>query len=462
MKKKLFIGHLKKNLVLALPVMISQLGHMMVNVADSMMVGQLGALPLAGASLANVIFNLILMFGIGVSYAITPLVAAADGEKNTSKSSEYLKHAFLINLITGFLLFSLVKVGGNALYHFNQPEDVVNISLPYLNIITLSMVPLMIFQTFRQFAEGLSHTTQAMVIVIGSNLINVGLNYLFIYGYEPLNIPMMGLNGAGWSSLISRIILALWMAYYIYKGKPFQEFRAGFSFKNYKAKIIRRLLSLGLPAGFQFVFEVGAFGFAVIMIGWLGTKPLAAHQIAINLAAISYMMVSGLSAAATIRVGNQLGKKNIHSLKMAASTLFIMSLIFMSFTAIVFIVGRHWLPSLYINDPEVIEMASTLLIIAGFFQLSDGIQVVSLGALRGLADVKVPTALTFIAYWALALPSGYYLAFELNMGPRGVWYGLLIGLSLVAIIMITRFYFLVGKLGIKWSTPKYPTANRNL
>ncbi|MBL3656513.1 MATE family efflux transporter [Fulvivirga sediminis] len=451
MKKKLFIGHFKKNLALALPVMISQLGHMMVNVADSMMVGQLGALPLAGASLANVVFNLILMFGIGVSYAITPLVAAADGEKNTSKSSEYLKHAFLINLITGFILFSLVKIGGNVLHHMNQPEDVVDISLPYLNIITLSMVPLMIFQTFRQFAEGLSHTTQAMIIVIGSNLINVGLNYLFIYGYEPLHIPMMGLNGAGWSSLISRIILALWMALYIYRGKPFQDFKAGFSFKNYKAIIIRRLLSLGLPAGFQFVFEVGAFGFAVIMIGWLGTKPLASHQIAINLAAISYMMVSGLSAAATIRVGNQLGKKNIHSLKMAATTLFIMSLIFMSFTAILFIVGRHWLPSLYIHDPEVIEIASTLLIIAGFFQLSDGIQVVSLGALRGLSDVKVPTALTFIAYWVLALPSGYFLAFELEMGPRGVWYGLLIGLSLVAVIMITRFYGLVKKLDGKWS-----------
>ncbi|UII23040.1 MATE family efflux transporter [Fulvivirga ligni] len=449
MKKKLFIGHLKKNFLLAYPVMLSQLGHMMVNVADSMMVGRLGALPLAGASLAMVVFNLLLMFGIGVSYAITPLVAAADGEKDTEKSSSYLKHALVINVITGIILFIGVKLGSSVLYHINQPPEVVKISIPYLNIIMLSLIPLMVFQTFRQFAEGLSFTKQAMIVVIGSNLANVGLNYLFIYGSDSLNIPMMGLNGAGWASFIARVILALWMVLYIYKGRAFQAYRSGFSLGDYSRKIFKKLLSIGLPAGFQFVFEVGAFGFAVIMIGWIGTKQLAAHQIAINLAAVSYMMVSGLSAAATIRVGNQLGKKNIGTLKIAASTLFIMAVMFMSATALTFIIGRYWLPTLYINDAEVIELASSLLIIAGLFQISDGIQVVSLGALRGLEDVKTPTILTFIAYWVLALPIGYYLAFHMDMGAQGVWYGLLIGLSLVASIMITRFYILTRKLSAR-------------
>ena len=444
MTKQNYIEHLKKNFFLAYPVMLSQLGHMMVNVADSVMVGQLGALPLAGASLANVIFHLLLMFGIGVSYAVTPLVAAADGADDKKKSGELLKHALLINTITGIILFIIISVGGRGLYYLNQPQDVVDMALPYLNIVTLSLIPLMLFQTFRQFAEGLSYTKQAMIIVIGSNLVNVVLNYIFIYG--KLGMEPMGLNGAGWASFIARVILAIWIAVYIYMGHNFRPYRPGFAIGRYSKMMLRKLLSLGLPAGFQFIFEVGAFGFAVIMIGWIGTEALAAHQIAINLAAISYMMASGLSAAATVRVGNQLGQKDIPSLRAAAFTIYGMVVVFMAFCATVFITGRYFLPSLYIDNADVIQTASTLLIIAGFFQISDGVQVVSLGALRGLADVKIPTALTFVAYWVLALPLGYYLGFKLEMGAEGVWYGLLIGLSIVAVVMFWRFNFLTKRL----------------
>ncbi|MTI20499.1 MATE family efflux transporter [Fulvivirga sp. RKSG066] len=444
MTKQNYISHLKRNFLLAYPVMLSQLGHMMVNVADSVMVGQLGAVPLAGASLANVIFHLLLMFGIGVSYAITPLVAAADGEKDTNKSSDLLKHALLINTITGIVLFVIILVGGPILYVLNQPPDVVDMALPYLNIVTLSLIPLMLFQTFRQFAEGLSYTKQAMLIVIGSNLINVGLNYILIYG--KLGFEPMGLNGAGWASFISRIILAGWIALYIYHGKNFKPFKLGFAIGNYSKTLIRKLLSLGLPAGFQFVFEVGAFGFAVIMIGWIGTEQLAAHQIAINLAAISYMMASGLSAAATVRVGNQLGKNDVHTLRAAAFTLYAMVIAFMSVCALTFILGRYFFPGLYIDNPEVIEIAASLLVIAGFFQISDGVQVLSLGALRGLEDVKIPSILTFVAYWVLALPTGYLLAFHYDMGAEGVWYGLLIGLTIVAVVMFWRFNSLTKRL----------------
>lgn len=424
--------------------MLSNLGHMMVNVADSVMVGQLGAVPLAGASLANVIFHLLLMFGIGISYAITPLVAAADGEQDHARSGELLKHSLLINTVTGVILFVIILVGGPILYKLNQPADVVEVALPYLNIVTLSMIPLMLFQTFRQFAEGLSYTKQAMIIVIGSNLFNVILNYIFIYG--KLGFPAMGLNGAGWASFIARVILAAWIGYYVFSGKQFRKYRGGFAIGRYSKMMIRKLLSLGLPAGFQFIFEVGAFGFAVIMIGWIGTEELAAHQIAINLAAISYMMASGLSAAATVRVGNQLGQKDIPMLRVAAFTLYGMVTFFMAICAIGFIVGRYFLPSLYIDNQEVIEIASSLLIIAGFFQISDGIQVVSLGALRGLEDVKIPSILTFVAYWILALPTGYLLAFHFDMGAQGVWYGLLTGLTLVAIIMFWRFNVLSKRL----------------
>lgn len=410
---------------------------MMVNVADSVMVGQLGALPLAGASLANVIFHLLMTFGIGISYAITPLVAAADGEGNTARASEILKNGFLLNIITGILLFGLVLIGSPVLFHLDQPQDVVTIAVPYLNIVTFSLIPLMVFQTFRQFAEGLSRTRQAMFIVIACNVINIGLNYLLIYGKA--GFPELGLNGAGWASLISRIVLAVWMMSYIYFSKSFITFRNGFSIGFYSKELIKRLINIGLPAGLQFIFEVGAFGFAVIMIGWIGTKALAAHQIAVNLAAVSYMAASGLSAAATIRVGNQLGRKDVPTLRAAAFTLYGMVITFMLACALIFILGRYYLPSLYIRDVEVVQIASSLVVIAGFFQLSDGIQVVSLGALRGLEDVKVPTLLTFIAYWVIALPIGYLLGFKFDLGAEGIWYGLLIGLTIVAMVMSIRF-----------------------
>ena len=410
---------------------------MMVNVADSVMVGQLGALPLAGASLANVIFHLLMTFGIGISYAITPLVAAADGEGNTARASEILKNGFLLNIITGILLFGLVLIGSPVLFHLDQPQDVVTIAVPYLNIVTFSLIPLMVFQTFRQFAEGLSRTRQAMFIVIACNVINIGLNYLLIYGKA--GFPELGLNGAGWASLISRIVLAVWMMSYIYFSKSFITFRNGFSIGFYSKKLIKRLINIGLPAGLQFIFEVGAFGFAVIMIGWIGTKALAAHQIAVNLAAVSYMAASGLSAAATIRVGNQLGRKDVPTLRAAAFTLYGMVITFMLACALIFILGRYYLPSLYIRDVEVVQIASSLVVIAGFFQLSDGIQVVSLGALRGLEDVKIPTLLTFIAYWVIALPIGYLLGFKFDLGAEGIWYGLLIGLTIVAMVMSIRF-----------------------
>lgn len=424
--------------------MLSQLGHMLVGVADSVMVGRLGAEPLAGASLANVIFHLLLVFGMGVSYAITPLVAAADGEGNKNETAAFLKHAMIINIVTGVILYGIILILSPGLKYLDQPEEVVVLALPYLNVVTLSLVPFMIFQTFRQFAEGLSDTKKAMVIVIGSNLINVGLNYILIYG--KLGFEAYGLLGAGYASLIARIVLALWMALYVYNAQKYRIYRIGFAIGNYSKVIMKRMLNLGIPAGMQFSFEVGAFGFAVIMIGWIGTEALAAHQIAINLASVSYMMASGLSSAATVRVGNQLGKKDIITMREAAFTLYAMVIAFMAICTLAFIVGRYFLPELYIDDKGVIELAASLMIIAGFFQISDGIQVLSLGALRGLSDVKIPTMLTFVAYWVLALPIGYLLAFQFNFGASGVWYGLLIGLTIVAIALFIRFNNLSKKL----------------
>ncbi len=435
--------HFKKNIVLAYPVMLSQLGHIMVGFADSVMVGQVGVKELAGASLANSIFTLVLMFGIGVSYAITPLVAQEDGTKNYGKCGELLKNGLVTNCAAGIFLFIVLLGGGKIMSYLNQPDEVVVLAKPYLLILAVSILPFMIFQTFRQFCEGLSLTKQPMYITISANLINIGLNYVLIFG--KLGIEPMGLVGAGWATLISRVFMALGLGAFVIYGSRFKQYLVGMGQKLITAKMVKRLLKLGLPVGFQFIFEVGAFASAAIMVGWLGTDYLAAHQIAINLSSLSYMMATGISSAATIRVGNQLGLKNFHALKIAGRSALIMAAIFMAVCGMLFIVGRFWLPTLYVNELAVVQIASSLLVIAALFQISDGVQVVALGALRGMEDVNIPTIFSLIAYWVIGLPVGYYLGFVLNIGVEGIWYGLLIGLTFSAILLLVRFNALARK-----------------
>ncbi|WP_163379908.1 MATE family efflux transporter [Cyclobacterium sp. SYSU L10401] len=429
---------------LAYPVMLSQLGQVMVGVADNVMVGRLGATPLAAASLANSIFFLILMFGIGISMAVTPMVAAADGEGKKGRIGRLLNHGMVINGFSAFVLFLFILGISSGLKFLKQPEEVVVLAIPYLLIIAFSLVPFMFFQTYKQFIEGLSQTKQAMYITVIFNLLNIGLNWLLIYGNW--GFPELGLNGAGWATLISRILMA-WVIYlYVTRSGRYKKLLQAFNAKNIRFSIIKKMVQIGIPTGLQFVFEVGAFSTAAIMMGWIGVNALAAHQIAINLASISYMMASGLSAAAMVRVGNQLGKRDISKLRTVGFSIFGMVAIFMLSFAIVFLLTRNQLPLLYINDVQVVEMAASLLVIAAFFQLSDGLQVVGLGALRGLSDVKVPTLVTLVAYWVIGLPLGYFLAFGLGWEEMGIWSGLLIGLTLTAIMLIYRFHALSLRL----------------
>ncbi len=436
--------HINANWHLAYPVMLSQLGHVMMGVTDSIMVGHIGSTSLAAVSLSNVIFNVLLLFGIGVSYAITPLVASAAGLRNDHEIVETVRHGLIINLITGLVLIGAVILGKNLLYHINQPEDVVALAIPYLSIITYSILPVLIFQTYRQFAEGLSFTRIAMIVMIVSNVVNIVLNYIMIYGY--VGFPAMGLNGSAWATLSSRVFMALFMVAYIYYSSKFNNFNGLFIFGQYSRKLFNKMLHIGIPAGMQFIFEVLAFDASAVMMGWLGTQALAAHQIAINMATISYMMTSGLAAAATIRVGYFFGQRDIKNLLTSAYTILGMALTFMSGWALIFIFGKNLLPTFYISDPEVIAIAIPLLVIAGFFQLSDGVQVVCVGALRGLQDVKIPSLFIFIAYWVIGLPLGYWLGFIMNYGATGIWLGLLIGLTLTALAMLFRFRYLSKKL----------------
>ena len=435
--------HLKTNVNLAVPVMASQLGQVIVGVADNMMVGQVGYIPLAGASLGNAIFFFFMVFGLGVSFAITPLVGFAHGQGDKKQGGEVLRHGLFINTILGVILFVVVMIAANYLHLLGQEAAVVEQATPYMFVIGFSMIPFLVFQSFRQFSEGLSMTKVPMVVSVSMNVLNIILNYLLIYG--KFGFPELGLLGAGIATLISRIMMAVVMVVYVLSSERFKPYLSGLGLKNLNIKLIKDLLRIGVPAGFQFVFEVGAFSMAAIMMGWISASTQAAHQIAINMASISYMTVSGLGAAAAIRVGNQLGKKNYKTMKKAVLTLVAMGIALMIVFAIVFILGRDVLPLLYNDKVEVVKVASSLLIIAALFQISDGVQVISLGGLRGMKDVKVPTWITFFAYWVVALPLGYVLAFKYDYGADGIWFALFLGLTIAAIWVFLRFIKLANR-----------------
>ncbi|PZX52413.1 MATE family multidrug resistance protein [Algoriphagus ratkowskyi] len=436
--------HFKITFTLAFPVILSQLGQVLVGVADSMMVGQTGAVPLAAASLGNSIFFVILMFGMGISMGITPLVSAAEGKGKLKRIGHLFQHGLWINIVTAILLTVVVIGLSQGLHFLDQPDEVVTLTIPYLYIITASLLPFMIFQSFKQFAEGLSQTKQAMYVTIFCNVVNVFLNWVFIYGN--LGFPEMGLNGAGIATLISRVLMPIAMGLYVLRSKRYKIFNIQLGIGKLRFLLLNRILKIGIPTGFQYIFEVSAFSAAAIMMGWIGVNALAAHQIAINLASVSYMMVSGLSTAGMIRVSNQIGRGNFKNMREAGMVVFGMAFIFMVITGLIFILMRSFLPTLYIDNDEVVALSASLLIIAGLFQLSDGIQVAGLGILRGMEDVKFPTLITLVAYWVIGLPLGYYLAFHVGLAEQGIWYGLLIGLSITAVVLLYRFHKLSNRM----------------
>jgi MATE family multidrug resistance protein len=432
-----FKEHLLNTLNLAYPVIIGQLGFIMMGVVDSLMVGSLGPAPLAAASLGNSLTIIIFIVGIGISFAVTPLVAISVGAKKYSECGIYFRQSLLVNLSVGIILMIVTIAGTELIIYFNQPVEVTILAKSYTKVLGLGGIPLMLFQTYKQFIEGLSVMKPAMIIAILANFVNAFVNWVLIFG--KLGFPSLGLDGAGWATFASRMFMAIVLMIYVMNKSYFKQFDVSFHFKNINVKIIKKILSIGLPSGLQYFFEVGAFSFAVIMIGWLGTNQLAAHQIAINLASVTFMVVLGISMAGGIRVGNGVGEQNIKQVRRAGFASIFLALCFMTFSGIVFITFRNLLPQLYIDNQAVISIASSLLIIAALFQLSDGVQAVGIGILRGLTDVKIPTAITFIAYWIVGLPTGYLLGFIFGLNVQGVWIGLLAGLTTSAILLTLRF-----------------------
>jgi len=436
MFSKQYLDNYKINIRLAAPIMLGQAGHMVAGIADSIMAGQIGSKQLAAVSLANSVFTLFFIIGIGFAIGLTPLVGTAFGEKNFKRCGEIYKNGVPANILLGLIL-TAITYGATFLFgHLGQDPEVVRLALPYYNTVLFSILPYMLFLNGKQFLEGLSITYPAMVISIVFNILHIGLNYVLMYGV--LGLPRMGLAGAALGSTIIRISMAVSIMLYIYYKRDLAEFIRDLNWLKYSREIFTKIYKIGIPIAVQHLMEVWAFAFGAIMAGWFGAAALAAHQIAMTLASLTFMAATGLSSTATIRLSNLLGEKKFDELKIAYRSNYILVIAFMGIGALAFFIFGRQLASFYVSDEQVISIAINLLIITGLFEIFDGSQVVGLGALRGLHDVKFPTIVAFTSYWIVMLPMSYLLSVTFNYGVIGVWLGYLIGLILAANILYFR------------------------
>lgn len=428
----------RQNLQLALPIMGGQLGQVLVNLADNLMVGQLGATALASVSLANAVFIVFMVFGMGISFALPPLVSEADGADEPQKISQYFKHSLIVNLAFALISLVVILIGLPLLENMGQDVEIIPFAKEYLTITAWSLIPLMVLQTIRCYCDGLSNTLYPMIALIAGNVVNIFLNYGLIFG--KMGFPDMGVSGAAVASMIARISMVFILLILMHRRARLWVHLENIRFLDYQKYLFRKVLSLGIPSSLQMFFEVTAFSGAAIIMGMLGKNAQAAHQISINLASTTFMICTGIGMAATIRVGNQYGRRSRKGVRDAGFSAILQVIMIMTTTAFIFVIGKNFLPTLYIDDLEVINIASILLIMAAIFQIPDGIQVTALGMLRGIQDVKIPTIITFFAYWLVGIPISYLSAVIFNFGPIGVWTGLIAGLTLSAGLLTWRYH----------------------
>jgi MATE family multidrug resistance protein len=443
----------KYNWKLAAPVMLGMLGHTFVSFVDNIMVGQLGTAELAAVSLGNSFMFIAMSIGIGFSTAITPLTAEADSANNFKQGKSAFKHGLFMCTVLGIVLFLGVFFAKPLMYLMKQPVEVVELAIPYLDLVAFSLIPLVIFQAFKQFSDGMSMTRYPMYATIVANVVNVVLNYVLIFG--KFGFPELGIVGAAYGTLISRFVM-LWHIWFLLKGKEkTKAFVTNIKLFVLDKLMLRKITSLGAPSAMQMFFEVAIFTAAIWLSGLLGKNPQAANQIALNLSSMTFMVAMGIGVASMVRVGNQKGLKQYFELRRIAFSLFLMGAILAVGFGLIFFLFHDFLPRIYVDfddtanyvdNMEVVSIASKLLFAAAIFQVSDSIQVVVLGALRGLQDVKIPTIITFISYWVIGFPVSWYFGKADMYGSFGIWLGLLAGLTTASILLFIRFNYLTNKL----------------
>ena len=436
-------NHIKNTIYLAWPLVITQVGYIITGMVDTVFLGKIGAAEQAACILSNNLYILLLVFGIGVSYATTPLVTSANQNMDLLKKASLFKNSIFLNVSVSIICFIVLFLSSGLLKYMHQPEDVIKLAVPFFNVLIFSMIPISLFFTCKQYCEGLSNTRMALFISIIGNVINIILNYLLIYG--KFGFPEIGYLGSAWASFISRVFMGFSFLYLIFKSPVTKEISAVYKKVKINKKELFHLAKIGLNAGLQLTFEVAAFVIAGLMAGTFGKEQIDAHGIALSIAAFTYMFASGISSASSIRVGIYKAQDNWLEIKQAAFSSIKLVMLIMGGFAILFLMINNFLPKVFSSDLQIVNLASKLLIIAALFQLFDGIQVTIVGILRGLEDSKIPTLISLVGYWIIALPLAYWLAFILKLETVGVWIGLLFSLIFAAIILFWRLNYLINK-----------------
>lgn len=447
---KKYFQEFKYNFNLAMPVVLGMVGHTLVAVVDNIFVGKLGTTELAAVSLGNSFVFIGMSIGIGFSTAITPIIAEFDSKKDKEGGRTAFQNGLILCTILGFALFFMLLLAKPLLGFMKQDEDVVALARPFLDIVGFSLVPLVVFQAYKQFADGMSQTKYSMYATVIGNIINIVLNLVLVFGLW--FFPKLGIVGSAIGTLVARIFMVIYMHYILSKNKKFKTFFADFGWQSFQKSVSRKIIKIGVPSSMQMFFEVALFTGAIWLCGSIGKISQAANQIALSLASLTFMFAMGLSVAAMIRVANHKGLDDYKKLNTVAHSIFLMTIMVEIVFALIFMLCNDFFPQFFVNKEmalsakdiiEVLSISSKLLIVAAFFQISDGIQVVVLGALRGMQDVKIPMYLTFIAYWVVGFPISIYLGRYTSLKAEGVWIGLLSGLTAAAIMLYLRFRFLL-------------------
>ena len=424
------LKELRPTLALALPMIVGQVSQMLIGITDAALIGRVGTVELAAAAFTHGIFGLAYIVGIGLLLPVGVFTARDHGAGDEAGCAAWLRHGRAMALLAGGGAFLVLAALSTQLHRFGQPPEVVAVMRPFFLLNSLSLVPVFYFQVQRQFLDALGRPWVGTSVMLADVALNALLNWMFIWGH--LGAPALGLTGSGVATLIARVLavsaIALWL-----RG----ERRAAGGLERAR---FRAMLGLGVPAAGSLLFESGAFAAAMLMMGWLGATALAAHQIALSCAAFTFMFPLGLAMAVSIRISKARGEGRTEALRpIGFGVLGLASLVMLTF-AIVFALGGTLLARGFTPDPAVVALAAQLLAVAALFQLFDGGQVVAAGALRGLTDVKIPTLITFVAYWVVSLPLAYGLAFHTQLGPVGIWAGLASGLACAAVLQAWRFH----------------------
>lgn len=437
----------RRNLQLSLPIVLSQVGQMLTQLADTVMVGQYGgedSTPLAAVSFGSSIAFLFLIGCIGVALGLTPLIGERYVRGEHDEQRRLFHNAMLFYTLLGVVIGTAQYFCMPILYHMGQTPEVVDGAIPYIRMLALSVPFMLLFYAFKQFLEGVGNTKVVMWITLATNVINVGLNWLLIYGRWGL--PEMGTAGAGLATTLSRVLSMVLVIGYFAHQKSYAPYLRSFSLRHIAGRYVRRLLAIGLPIAGQMFLESSAFVGTGIMIGWLGTEALSANQIAISLGNCAFMVILSIGSAATIRISHCYGAKNIGELKLATRATYHLVLAWSALASLIFILLREQIPHLFTSNAEVIRITADMMFYVALYQLWDGMQNVSVGILRGLQDVKIIMPIAFVAYWLLNLPAGYLFGITCGMGAAGFFLSYSVGLSAAAVLMMLRIKRRIGTL----------------